>query len=364
MPVQLDPYDLYEAGMGRISNMNALPGGGVETPLDHPPTPVPPTTGPASGIVQQAPDGSTYLIPDINDPAGISVYPLGSAPGGGGGGGGGGAAGPQGANANDFNIFGDAHPFVDLIGPPKPPVVPRWNLWAPQMPERSIASLAGEATASKPLRTDPQLPELPQDASLDSMFYAEEAMARQQMNQGYQDILSQYGYDKGGVHIPGAIELAAGRQERDLLGNLVRAQEQVTGQMQQAGTVFSGYHTSQLASQEQPYITGLGDLAVDVPKNLASQVEKAQDLMRSFILQRNLLMQQALLRYQALLASRTGGGPPGTTPTSTPTTTPPRADQANYDAWVGAPAPPGPYDPTKDYTGTWDEPFQPHYGEQ
>lgn len=300
MPAVYDP--LYDAALNQIANQTLPPDQGILPNITSP------YVEAGQGIMQnQMPSGQTS--PYIDAARSLNLFGP-SSDAASGGGGGGGPSGPQMANPNDFKILGAAGSRP--TGYAEGAAVPRWDYWAPALPT-PIASVA-EAAQQKlgGLMKDPQLPELPQDPSLDSQFYAEEAMAHQQANQAYQDVLSQYGYDAGGVHIPGAIELAAGRNERDLITGLVRSSEGVVGNAAQQGTVFSGYTGQQLAEKEQPYVTGLGDMAVDVPKALASEVEKAQDVMRSFILQRNLLMSQALNRYAALLAARTAGTGGGT----------------------------------------------------
>jgi hypothetical protein len=187
----------------------------------------------------------------------------------------------------------------------------RWASWAPTAPQKPIADIV-KAAHVPALSADPQLPQHPLGAYTDSEYEASNAQLEQQINAAYQDVLSQTGYTgPGGEHIAGDVELQAARTERDQLTNMMNAANEVTGQMQQAGTIFSGYHASERARAEQPSITALGDLAVDTPRTLTRLYQQAEDLMRQYAVSQNLLLMQAAQRRAAALAlmnSGTGAG--------------------------------------------------------
>jgi hypothetical protein len=229
-------------------------------------------------------------------------------------------SGPGGANQGQGDGGGGSgggvpDPFTGVSPMGLGAATPRWATWAPAAPPVSVADAAHQALQGTKLSADPQLPVAPLGVYTDSQYEAENASLTQQINAAYQDILQQTGYDDpSGNHIMGDIELAGARQERDSLTGLVNAADDVTGQMQQAGTIFSGYHANQRAKAEQPYITALGDLAVNVPKALTRAVDQMTDLTREYAVQRNLLLMQAAQRQAAALQNKTGGGAGGTDP--------------------------------------------------
>lgn len=226
-----------------------------------------------------------------------------------------GAAPPPVGSVAPVGTGGGGGDFVGVGTSPVGAGVPRWATWAPAVP-KDIHSIVSEFQSQKgnTLSKDPQLPGNPLGSDTDSQYEAENAVLEQQINAAYQDILEQTGYDVDGKHIPGGVEQAAARKERDYLTGLTNASDEVTGQMQQAGTIFSGYHAGQRAKATQPFVTGLGDLAVDTPKTLAKLVESASDLMREYAVQRNLLIQQAAWRKQMLLLASQGVGGAGAAP--------------------------------------------------
>lgn len=226
-----------------------------------------------------------------------------------------GGGGGQGAERGQGNAFGVGRGTM-----PMGAGVSRWATWAPAAPAQSVADAVKARMAGKGLSKDPQLPNAPGGAYTDSQYQAENASLEQQVNAAYADILQQTGFDVGGKHTPGSVEMAAARKERDYLTEMVNAANDVTSQMQQAGTIFSGYHAAQRAKAEQPMITGLGDLNVDTPNTLARLTENAGDLMRQFVAQRNALLAAAAWRQeQRLLAEQAAAaGQPAPPPTEPP----------------------------------------------
>jgi len=195
----------------------------------------------------------------------------------------------------------------------------RWASWAPP-PGKPIADTIKSALQGmKPLSANPQLPQHPLGAYTDSQYEADNAVLEQQINAAYQDVLSAAGYDSPQGHIAGSIEMDAARKERDYNTGLMNAVNQVTGQMQQAGTIFSGYHAQQRAQAEQPFVTGLGDLAIDTPTALTHAYQQAEDLMRQYSVgQMQLIQQAATRRAAALAAAQAAAGAGGTSAPAAP----------------------------------------------
>lgn len=213
---------------------------------------------------------------------------------------------------------------------------PRWASWQAAAPQAPIGDIVKKATAGHALTQNPQLVQAhPLGAATDSQYEAENAVLEQQINAAYQDILQQTGYDVGGKHIPGDVELGAARAERNLLTGMGNATDEVTGRMQQAGTIFSGYHAGERARAQQPGITGLGDLAVDTPRTLARLNEQAQDVMRQYTVEQNMLLMQAAQRRAALLAMQEAAAR-GAYPTGEEPMLPPDNYMAPMSERVGA----------------------------
>jgi hypothetical protein len=190
----------------------------------------------------------------------------------------------------------------------------RWASWAPTAPQKPISDIIKTAMqGTKPLTQNPQLPQHPLGAYTDSQYEADNAVLEQQVNAAYQDVLSQTGYDSPQGHIAGDVELQAARKERDYLTGLMDAANTVTGEMQRAGTIFSGYHGAERARAEQPYVTGLGDLAVDTPRTLTRYYQQAEDLMRQYAVGQNQLLMQAAARRAAALAAQPAAATGATT---------------------------------------------------
>jgi hypothetical protein len=217
-----------------------------------------------------------------------------------------------------------------------------------------VADAVKERMSGKGLSKDPQLPQAPGGSYTDSQYQAANATLEQQVNAAYADILQQTGFDVDGKHTPGTVEMGAARKERDYLTQMVNSANDVTSQMQQAGTIFSGYHAAERAKAEQPAITALGDLNVDTPNTLAHLTEGASDLMRQFVAQRNQLLADAAWRQeQRLLLAQAAAKPPGD---FTDTTTAPADPYAGYQISGGT----GTNMPGEGLTATYDP--NPTYG--
>ncbi len=228
------------------------------------------------------------------------------APSGGGnyGGPSGGGAGMGGPPGGDIG-FGIQPPSLGSA-------TARWASWAPPAPQKPLSEII-KAAKIPSLSANPQLPQHPLGAYTDSQYEADNAVLEQQINAAYQDILSQTGYDSptGQGHIAGDVELQAARQERDQNTGLMNAVNNQVGEMQQAGTIFSGYNATTRAAAESPFIQALGDLAVDTPRTLTRLYQQAEDLMRQYAVSQNQLLMSAAQRRAAALAAQlaaSGGG--------------------------------------------------------
>jgi len=245
-----------------------------------------------------------------------------------------GMAGGGSWNSEQLGPFGIAPPAAGAA-------TARWSSWAPPQGPPIADKIKQALQGLKPLSQNPQLPQHPLGAYTDSQYEADNAVLEQQINAAYQDVLSAAGYDSPQGHIAGSIEMDAARKERDLNTGLMNAVNQVTGEMQQAGTIFSGYHATQRAQAEQPFVTQLGDLAIDTPTALTRAYQQAEDLMRQYSVGQMQLIQQAAARRAAALAAQQAAAGAGGTSTGGTDTGAGTTDYTPADI----------YNPLPDFTG-------------
>jgi len=173
------------------------------------------------------------------------------------------------------------------------------------------------------LQRNPQLPQTPMGAYTDSVYAAQDAQLRHDISQQYADILQQLGYvdPNTGQFIQGSVEAQANRQQADLQRQMQLADEQVTQQHQQLGTLFSGLRGTDQARAEFPMVSGISDLMTQTPLTLQQLYEKAAGLTDVYTLQQN----QNIAAAADRAAGRITAAPPGDTTTTTPPpdTTPP-----------------------------------------
>jgi hypothetical protein len=175
------------------------------------------------------------------------------------------------------------------------------------------------ATARPPgLGRNPTLPQHPLGAYTDSTYEAAQAELAHQTQQQYNDILKQLGYtDENGNFVMGDVETEAARQHASLGRDEDLARRDVTNQMQQQGTLFSGYRGLQQARMTEPMETGRAQLLLDTPKTLADLYGKAAGVLSDYTIQQNKLIADAATRRSAQLATDPGGGAAVTAPDPT-----------------------------------------------
>lgn len=159
------------------------------------------------------------------------------------------------------------------------------------------------------LQRNPQLPQHPLGAYTDSQYEAQLAQLKQEIAQRYNDVLQQLGYtDDNGNFVPGSVETQANRQKSELARNINLADEQTTQQHQQQGTLFSGLRGTAQARAEYPYVNAIGQLGVDVPKQLGDLYGQAGGLVNEFTVRHNLMLADAAQRAATNLANNSAAG--------------------------------------------------------
>jgi len=132
------------------------------------------------------------------------------------------------------------------------------------------------------------------------------------------DILKQLGYvDDYGNFIMGSVETEAQRQIADRQRDVRLAQEDVTNEMQRAGTLFSGYRGTEQARREHPFVSAIADINTKLPGQLSDLYEQAAGLTDEFTRGRNSILADAAARRAAALTQNpvTSGGAEGTADT-------------------------------------------------
>ncbi len=181
----------------------------------------------------------------------------------------------------------------------------------PVAQDTSITSAPGQTAVpvNQQLAKNPQLPQSPLGAYIDSQYAAQNAILRQQIAQQYADLLQQLGYvdPATGQFIKGSVETNADRTRADLGHGQDLADRDVTNQMQANGTLFSGIRGTKQAEAEYPFATQLTQLGIDTPLQLQQLYEKAGGLMDQYTLQNNQLLADAAARQAGLIAQSGGG---------------------------------------------------------
>lgn len=155
------------------------------------------------------------------------------------------------------------------------------------------------------LQQNPMLPQHPQDEALDSEYYAQEALMRQQVAQQYADILQQLGYtDPSGKFIPGSVTTQAAQKQADYQRSSDIAGQEVTRTSQQQGTLFSGIRAENTARAQYPFQQAITQLGIDVPMQLGQLYGQAAGLTGQYTLQQNQLLASAAQRKAAALAAQ------------------------------------------------------------
>jgi hypothetical protein len=146
----------------------------------------------------------------------------------------------------------------------------------------------------QPLRKNPMLPQHPLGRYTDSIYEAKIAQLRADTAKKHADLLRQLGHtNEQGQFIMGDVESEAARQRTGLQRSLGLAREDVTNQMQRAGTLFSGYRGTQQARAEHPYAEGIADLDVATARQLGDLTEQQAGLTDQFTRDQNLALAEA-----------------------------------------------------------------------
>lgn len=209
------------------------------------------------------------------------------------------------------------HPVVEEPTGPQPAVP-----WSPA-PEPTPTPEPGPAPSPAPgpapvtdptqgsgaLSYNPQLEIHPLGRFTDAEYEAKASALRAQRLRDYQAVLDELGYTgPGGEHIMGNVEIGAARQRAADLREMGLAREQVTNEMQEAGTLFSGYRGVTQSRAEHPFVQDLSDLDIDTPRTLGGLESKARGILAQFPLDLEVLLQEAAGRYDP--TDPTGALPP------------------------------------------------------
>jgi hypothetical protein len=169
---------------------------------------------------------------------------------------------------------------------------------------------------SPTMSLNPQLPTPAQGAWEDPQYALDVSDLRAQFARDYADTLQQLGYmDDAGNIIPGLVETEAGRQRSALGYSRGLAERGVNEAAQREGTLFSGRLGDRIAEAAHPYVTSLAQLEENLPRQLGTLTNRAQDLISGYG------------RGLAGAALRASGRyvPPAITPPAPPTGTQPGA---------------------------------------
>jgi hypothetical protein len=167
------------------------------------------------------------------------------------------------------------------------------------------------------LQKNPQLPQTPMGQYMDSQYAAADAQLRYNTAKQYADILQQLGYvdPTSGQFIQGSVESQANRQQADLQRQQQIADEQVTQQHQQLGTLFSGLRGTDQARADYPMVSAISDLQTQTPLTLQQLYEQAAGLTDQYTLAQNQNIADAASRAAAnITANPPGGGPAAAAP--------------------------------------------------
>jgi hypothetical protein len=160
--------------------------------------------------------------------------------------------------------------------------------------------------------------------STDSQYEAAQALLNLESDRKRNDILQQLGYTNPatGEQIMGTLETQAMLDRAELERQMGLAQEGVDRQAQQQGTLFSGRRIENRARAEQPYVQGLSQIELDLPRQLSALTSGLMDVSTEQTLQKNQLLAELSARMAELARERPQA--PGTSETpetpSTPTT--------------------------------------------
>lgn len=198
-------------------------------------------------------------------------------------------------------------------------------------------SLPGSMQLGTTLSGLPSTP--PLGAYTDAEYLANEAQLRQSIESQYSDLLKQLGYvdPSSGAFIPGSVETNANIQRQQLRRQMDLADQNVTQNAQQTGTLFSGIRGTQQAQAEEPSVQGLAQLEYQTPQTLTDLYNQAAGLINDYHTKNSLLMADAANRALSNIDTAPGGGTTTTTPPPTDTTPPPTPPPADTGGLTYAP---------------------------
>jgi hypothetical protein len=162
-------------------------------------------------------------------------------------------------------------------------------------------------------------PEPPSGVYTDPTYYAADADLRASTGDSYAKILQQLGYQDpvtGGV-VPGTTVQDANIQLAQYQEAMQQAQIKNVNDMQNAGTLFSGYRPVSLAQAQSPIQDQIANLHLTTARNLGDLYNQAQELVTQYGTgqMKNLAdaaqRQLDAIRNQQLLAALSGYGSSG-----------------------------------------------------
>lgn len=141
----------------------------------------------------------------------------------------------------------------------------------------------------------------------DSTYQAQNAQLNFDLAQKRLQILRELGYNQGGQHIMGNIEIDAGRNINDLERNRQLAVEANTNAMREGGTLFSGIRAQQQARAEYPYVQGIARTKEDAARGIVQLYQMLADLERERSVSQGLMLADAANRRAQLMMQQQGG---------------------------------------------------------
>jgi hypothetical protein len=150
---------------------------------------------------------------------------------------------------------------------------------------------------SQQLTRNPMLPQHPLGAYTDAQYEAAVAQLRADTMNKYNDVLRQLGYvDDNGNFVMGSAETSADQKKAQDDYQEQLAREKVTQDMQQNGTLFSGWRGKQEGEATMPMEQDKAQIGIDLPNQLSQLYEQANGVLSDFVTQHNLLLADAASR--------------------------------------------------------------------
>lgn len=140
----------------------------------------------------------------------------------------------------------------------------------------------------------------------DSTYQAENAQLNFNLAQKRMEILRALGYNQGGQHVMGDIEIDLGRNVADLERNRGLAVEGVTNAMRDRGTLFSGIRAQEQSRAEFPFVQQVARSKGDAARAIVQLYQMLADVERERSVNQGLLLADAAQRRAQALMQRGG----------------------------------------------------------